>query len=191
MILFPKYLLSGVAFFMGCFLLPACENDINKVNQLGLKKVGIEEAKDVSINYTIGGHTKAILQSKLMLNVQEAVPYVEFPKSLHTDFFNEAGLLESKMDAKYGKYKQYQSNVLLRDSIVVINVLNGDTLVCDELNWDRNRVGVEFYTDKPVMIRTKTEIIDGIGMESSQDFKNWHILQTTGRISVPASKFPQ
>ena len=48
----------------------------------------------------------------------------------------------------------------------------------------------EFYTDKPVRIRTKTETINGKGMEASQDFKNWHILQSVGNISVPASKFP-
>ena len=53
-------------------------------------------------------------------------------------------------------------------------MIKGDTLYCDELWWDRNRTGNEFYTDKPVRIRTKTQIINGTGMEASQDFKNWH-----------------
>lgn len=67
----------------------------------------------------------------------------------------------------------------MRDSVKVINIEKGDTLYCDELYWDRNREGVEFYTEKPVKIRTKTHLIDGIGMESAQDFKNWHIKHVT------------
>ena len=50
--------------------------------------------------------------------------------------------------------------------------------------------GVEFYTDKPVRIRTKTELINGIGMEASQDFKEHHIIQVTGILKVGASQFP-
>jgi hypothetical protein len=95
------------------------------------------------------------------------------------------------MDAKYANYKQYQSIVFLRDSVVVRNIQKGDTLYCEELYWDRNRTGVEFYTDKPVKIRTKTETLDGMGMEAGQDFRNWHIMHPAGPISLPASKFPK
>ena len=62
--------------------------------------------------------------------------------------------------------------------------------ICNELYWDRTKTGKEFYTDKPVKIRTKTETINGLGLEASQDFKNWRILHSVGTISVPASKFP-
>jgi LPS export ABC transporter protein LptC len=179
------------AIFSGCIFLQSCENDATKVKNLTTKKTGIEEAKEVLVNYTIGGKTKAILRSPLMLNVQESVPYVEFPKTLNVDFYNDSGKIESKMFARYGKYNQNQSVVFLRDSVIVTNIEKGDTLYCKELNWDRNRTGTEFYTDKPVRIRTKTEVIDGMGMESSQDFKNWHILQSVGTISVPAEQFPQ
>ena len=125
-----------------------------------------------------------------MYNVQDTVPYVEFPKKLHVDFYNDSQIIESKMNAHYAKYKQYQSKVFLKDSVIIINIARGDTLYCNELYWDRNNIGTEFYTDKPVRIRTKTEVIDGLGMESSQDFKNWRILHSVGRISVPASSFP-
>ncbi len=178
------------AFFTGCIFLSGCENDAEKIKNLGQKKIGVEEAKTVLLNYTIGGKTKAILSAPTMLNVQDAVPYVEFPQTLHVDFYDEGGKIESKLDAHYGKYKQNQSIVFLKDSVKVINIEKGDTLYCAELYWDRNRPGTEFYTDKPVRIRTKTQWLNGKGMESSQDFKNWHIIHSDGFISVPASKFP-
>ena len=188
--IFISHKILTAAFLMSCIFLWSCENDEAKIKRLGIKKTGVEEAKMIVLNYTIGGKTKAILTAPLMLNVQDAVPYSEFPQTLHANFYNDSGKIESTLNAHYGKYKQYQSIVYLRDSVVVVNLEKGDTLFCDELYWDRNRVGTEFYTDKPVRIRTKTETINGKGMEASQDFKNWHILQSVGNISVPASKFP-
>jgi LPS export ABC transporter protein LptC len=175
---------------LSCIFLLSCENDESKVRNLNSTKTGVEEAKTITLNYTIGGKTKAILTSPLMLNVQESIPYVEFPKTLHVDFYNDSAKIESKLNAHYGRYKQYQSIVYLKDSVVVINMEKGDTLICDELYWDRSKTGNEFYTDKPVRIRTKTETINGKGMEASQDFKNWRITESVGTISVPASKFP-
>ncbi len=178
------------ALMISCIFLCACENDIEKVKNLTLKKTGIEEARMVKLNYTLGGKKKAILSAPLMLNVQDIVPYVEFPEKIHADFYNENGKIESILNAHYARYEQYKKIVNLRDSVVVINIEKGDTLICDELYWDRNRTGSEFYTDRPVKIRTKTETINGKGMEASQDFKNWHILHSVGTISVPASSFP-
>ena len=164
-------------------------NRHKELNEYNSKALGIEEIKDADINYTLGGNAKAKLRSPLMLRVQEASPYVEFPKKLHVDFFNESGAIDSRLDALYGKYYEMESKVFLKDSVKVINIL-GDTLYCNELWWDRSRKGNEFYTDKPVRIRRKLQIIDGIGMDASQDFKAWHIINPVGIINVPNTQFP-
>ena len=124
-----------------------------------------------------------------MYRVQDTFPYVEFPNTIHVDFFNEHDSLESTLDAHYAKYMETQSKVQMKDSVKVINV-KGDTLYCDELFWDRNRTGAEFYTDKPVRIRTRTQIINGVGMDARQDFTEWHIVKSTGFVKVPNSDFP-
>lgn len=178
------------AFITGCFFLLACENDPAEVKKISSKKLGVEEAKNVKVNYTTGGRSKAILTSPLMLRVQDTMPYMEFPKTLQVDFYNESGKQESKLTANYAKYKENQNIVFLKDSVKVTNT-KGETLYCNELYWDRNRTGNEFYTDKPVRIRTNTHIIDGIGMEASQDFRQWHILESRGMIKIASSQFPQ
>jgi LPS export ABC transporter protein LptC len=171
-------------------LFSSCGNSDKELKEFSSKSLGVEEIINADINYTLGGNAKAKLLSPLMLRVQDNVPYVEFPKTLHVDFFNETGAVDSRLDAQYGKYFESQSKVFLRDSIVVINVL-GDTLYCNELWWDRSRTGNEFYTDKPVRIRRKLEIINGTGMEAAQDFKNWVILNPSqGVMRIPDSQFP-
>jgi len=181
-------ILSAV-FITGCLFLSACENSTKEVTQLTDKLLGVEEARNVDINYSLGGKAKAKLLSPKMLRVQDTMPYVEFPKKLHVDFYNDSATVDSQLDANYGKYFESQSKVFLRDSVRVINVL-GDTLYCDELWWDRSKKDHEFYTDKAVRIRRKMDIIDGVGMDARQDFKEWHIIFPKGFIKVPASEFP-
>ena len=183
------YKFLRAALFAGCFFLLACENDEAEIKKLNAKALGQEVAKNIKLTFTTGGKTKAILTSPLMLRVQDTVPYVEFPKTLAVDFYDKDTIAESRLTALYAKYKENQDIVYLRDSVKVTNI-KGETLYCDELYWERSRVGTEFYTDKPVRIRTLTQIIDGIGMEASQDFKSYHIKKPTGTIKIPSSQFP-
>jgi len=177
------------ALLTGCFFLCSCENDENEIKNFSTKIIGKEEGKEVTVKYSINGKQKAVLTAPLMYRVQDTIPYVEFPNRIHVNFYDAQDSIESKLDARYAKYKESQNRIFLRDSVTVINV-KGDTLYCDELYWDRNRSGAEFYTDKPVRIRTRTHTINGIGMEAKQDFKEWHIIESTGFIKVPSGEFP-
>ena len=176
-------------FISGCFFLCGCENDPAEVRKISTRSLGVEEAKNVKVNYTSGGKSKAILTSPLMLRVQDTMPYLEFPNTLEVDFYNEAGQKESKLTARYAKYRENQNIVFLKDSVKVTNT-KGETLYCNELYWDRNRTGKEFYTDKPIRIRTLTHIIDGVGIEASQDFKSRKILEPRGIVKVSSAEFP-
>ncbi|MBA3673691.1 MAG: LPS export ABC transporter periplasmic protein LptC [Chitinophagaceae bacterium] len=178
------------ALLTGCFFIVACENTEQQIKDLTSRRIGVEEGKDISINYSVGGKTKATLTAPVMLRYQDTVPYTEFPKKIHADFYDINLTIESKLDALYGRYMETESKIFLRDSVRLFNN-KGDTLYCNELYWDRNRIGREFYTDKPVRIRTKTHIINGTGMEAPQDFSGWNIYNPRGTLKVPASDFPQ
>jgi LPS export ABC transporter protein LptC len=178
------------ALLAGCFLITACENSQQQLNELTSRRIGVEEGKGISINYSVGGKTKAKLTAAIMLRYQDTVPYIEFPKKIHADFYDDSLTVESRLDAQYGRYMETESKVFLRDSVRLLN-RNGDTLYCDELYWDRNRIGKEFYTDKPVRIRTKTQIIDGTGLVAPQDFSGWNIYHPKGFLKVPSSELPQ
>jgi LPS export ABC transporter protein LptC len=174
----------------GCFFLLGCENKIEDVRAINADAVGKDVATNVTIRYSTAGKKKAVLTSPIMYRVLTSDSYVEFPNTIHVDFFNATGdSLESKLDARYAKYQDNRSIVFLKDSVRVINIM-GDTLYCHELYWDRSKTNQEFYTDKPVRIRRKMEIIDGIGLKARQDFKEWVIVQPVGFIKVPGSQFP-
>lgn len=188
--IFTKYTIA--ALLIGCFFLYACENDPKVVNNLGKKATSTEEATFIEINYTIGGKAKALLTAPLMLHVEDTVTYYEFPKTLYAEFYNESSIKESKLTALYGKYNDGQSLIYLRDSVKIINMLKGDTIYCDDLYWDRNRTGTEFYTKKKVRIRQKDgQFLNGTGMEASQSFKNYHIINVNGELNSNGEGIPQ
>lgn len=192
MISFLNYKTIWKAVLTGsCFFICACENDIKQVQALSGKKTSVEQAIDVTSYLSQAALVKAKLTSPLMLRIQADTPRTEFPKTLHVDFYNDSTKVESQLSAKYGRYMENQSKVLLRDSVVVYNV-KGDTMRTNELWWDQNKEN--FYTDKPVSIhKLDGTIINSIGMTAGQDLNDillFHILPTTF-LYIADSTMPQ
>jgi len=177
--------------FAGCLLtLGACVNNVKDLPSFRKKQVVVDEAWQVMIYYSSNAKVTAKLTAPYMLNNQMDSPYIEFPKTLHVDFYNDSMIVESQMDALYGKYFQSQNKVFLRDSVVVKNILKGDTLRCRELWWDQRTQ--KFTTNKPVRIYKRDgTVIYGEGLEAPQDFSGYTIMQITGPYGFRESALPK
>lgn len=139
---------------------------------------------------------KGKLRSPYMLHYQRTdSPYFEFPRTLHVDFFKDSiyasqkPIIESKLDALYGKYLPNQDKVFLRDSVVVKNILKGDTLHCKYLWWDQHTQ--RFSTDDSVRINQKDKILYGTGMEADQNFRWFTIRHMTGIVLTSGNNLPK
>ncbi len=172
-----------------CFFILSCENDMGEVNDLMKKQIGVEEVKDVTSFMSQNGVMKARLKSPYMLRYQSDSPYVEFPRTLHVDFYNDSMKVESVLDALYARYREHESTVFLKDSVVVINKLKGDTLRTDELWWDQNTQ--EFFTDKRVRIHQPDKTIYGMGLRAKQDFSSYDIFKITGIVLTSSGGLPE
>lgn len=175
-----RYFIYSAASLLGCFFIFSCENDLAEVDKLTSRKTGVEEATTVTSYISQSGIMKAKLTAPFMLRYQVDSPYVEFPRSLHVDFYNDTLQIESKVDALYARYREFENKVYLRDSVVVINILKGDTLRTDELWWDQD--AEQFYTDKPVRIHQPDKTIFGRGLRAAQDFSEYDIYHITGVV---------
>jgi Lipopolysaccharide-assembly, LptC-related len=178
------------AFIISCFFLCACENDIKKVDAWTKKVVLKEEAVNVNSQLSQGGKIRATLKAPLMWRIYSDTVYVEFPKTLHCDFYNDSTkTIETFLDCRYGKYFETYNKVFLKDSVVVINI-KGDTLRTPELWWDQNTK--MFYTDKPSEYISKDKkLYPQYGIEATQDFTRVTFKQPTGIIKLKEGTFPQ
>ncbi len=174
----------------GCFFIYGCENDLKAVRELGKKKTGIDEVLNMDTYYSVGAKVKARLMAPVVLMYQNDSVKMEFPKSLHVDFYNDSLAIESRLSAKYGRYMENMQKVFLRDSVVAFNI-TGDTLWTSELWWDRNRQ--VFYTDKKVVIHQP----DGQwwqgnkGMLADQNLGNRTLYDASGVKNVADSLLPK
>lgn len=175
------------ALFFGCFFVLSCENDMRDVQNFNRKSLGIEEGKNIESYLSQDGKVKAKLTAPLMLRYLQDTPKVEFPKTLHVDFYDDSTNIESKLFAKYGRYMENENKVFLRDSVVVFN-MTGDTLFCKELYWDQLKA--TFYTDKNVIIHKPDQKVYGSGLIADQSFK-WFTIKHPhdSYLDIPDSSF--
>ena len=186
---------GGVRFFcyvclcLMLFWMAGCENSEQEIKELTEKKIGVDEARMIETYFSQAGKMRAKLTAPLMYRYQDTLPRVEFPNTLHVDFYNDSMQVESILDALYGRYIEGQKKMYLKDSVVVIQKFNQDTLRCQELWWDQNKE--IFYTDKPVKITKKDgTVLPGKGLEASQDFRNIKIISPSqGILPVLETEF--
>ena len=170
-----------------CMLLVSCENDIQMVKSLSQHKLGVEEGKNIVSLMSNGGKTTAKLTAPIMLRYQLDTSKIEFPKSMHVDFYDSLTTVESQLFAKFGRYIENENKVFLKDSVIVFN-RKMDTLWCNELYWDQAQS--IFYTDKPVVISQQNprQKIYGQGLKADQNFK-WFTLNKIGRVNTGQQSF--
>lgn len=177
------------ALVTGCFFLSACENDPKVLRELSEKKIMTEEARDIESYLSQQGQMRAKLTSPYMIRYLTDTIYVEFPQTLHVDFFDDSAWVETRLDALYGKYYESLNKVYLRDSVTVIN-REGDTLRCPELWWDQNLQ--KFYTDKPARLDGKDKhLVGNQGLEATQDLKVITFRYPTGPFRLKDEDIPQ
>lgn len=176
--------LRWAAMLCGCFFFSACENDQKTIDEMTRPKAMIEEARNIETYLSQGSMLKAKLWAPYMLRSSSDTTFVEFPRTLHVNFFDSTGKVDSHLDALYGKYFESQNKVYLRDSVLVYN-MQGDTLRSPDLWWDQNTQ--LFYTDKKVWIKRQGTVLLGKGMDSRQDLSDIHIRQVTGFVDLPDS----
>ena len=184
------YFLRIAALITGCFfVLASCENDPAELDSLFDKKIGVEVGRNVESYLSQGGHVKAKLTSPYMLRYQADSPYIEFPNTLHVDFFNDSAKIESTVDARYAKYVEFDRKVLLQDSVKVVSLVNGDKLVTKKLWWDQN--SEEFYTgDTAYIYQTDKTVIAAKGLKARQNLTKYTFFDAYGPMLVPKSGIP-
>lgn len=185
-----KYnLLYSAALLMSCFFVCGCENTQEEIDALTRTKIMEEVAIGVESFLSQDGKMKAKLKAPILLRVMADTQYLEFPRTLHVDFYDDSTRVETWLDSKYGKYLENYNKVYLRDSVVVITV-KGDTLRCHDLWWDQNK-GL-FYTDSVATYRSPgNDITGGKGMEATQDLKTVKFKYPLGEIKINDSGFPE
>lgn len=182
-----RTILPGILLFA---MLNGCKNDPKEINALVTKGAQQEDkAEDVTILYSDNGHVKMKLYAKeFVKNDVAKPPYTEMRRGLKVEFFDDSLNVESTLNARYARYYEKQNNILIRDSIVVVNK-KGEKLNTEELVW--NQSAKKLFTEKFVKITTPTQVMYGDGLEANEDFTWYRILNPKGIVAVDKKEIPE
>lgn len=171
-------------------LFTSCKNDPKEIDAL-VSKQAIQEdrAEDVTIIYSEHGQSRIrMFATEFIRNEIAKPPYVDMRQGLKVEFFDDSLNVESTLTAMYARWYEGKGNVLIRDSVVVVNK-KGETLRTEELIW--NQDVRKFYTEKFVRINTPDQVMYGDGLEANEDFSWYRIKNPKGTVRVNKEEMPE
>lgn len=177
--------------FLAALIFLGCKNDPAEINALiGKQSAQEDKADEVMIIYSERGEAKIrMYATEFIRNEIAKPPYVDMRKGLKVEFFEDSSNeVESTMTAQYARWYEGKGNVLIRDSVVVVNK-KGETLRTEELIWNQNVK--KFYTEKFVRIHTPDQVMYGDGLEANEDFSWYRIKNPKGVVRVDKEEMPE
>ena len=106
---------------------------------------------------------------------------------MKVEFFDDSTRLKSTVTARYARWYEASGNILIRDSVVVINS-KGEKLETQEMVW--NQTIAKFFTEKAVHITTATQKLKGTCLEANEDFSQYEICNPVGDVLLPKKGMP-
>ncbi len=148
-------------------------------NDLSPSQIG----DSVTMLYTDSSQLKVMMKANRMLlfNKNVSEPFTVLPKGFFVTFFDDEENVSATLKANYGVRYDISKKMEAKYAVEVINK-DGVKLETEKLIW--NEITKQIYTDAHVKITTATEIINGYGLVSNQDFTKYQLKKLTGTIQL-------
>lgn len=172
--LFPLFLVLTV-------VLASCENDISTVKLIRPDQLPGETGVGMELIYSDSGKIKVKITTPRLERFESPVKRIVLPEGVFVEFFNDSGKVKSWLKADHAINYEGEEKMEVRRNVVVLNE-KGEKLQTEKLVWSRKDGKV--FTDEPVTIRRQDEIVHGKGLEASEDFSDYVILEVTGTTYI-------
>lgn len=172
---------------LACLLLlgAACKNDLDRV-------AAMEVAPDGPSRITTQGEylwsDSGIVRNRVragrILEYSGEPPRTVLEDGVELTFYLPSGLAGSRLTARKGEIVQAAQRMSVADQVVFVNT-KGEKLETEKLTWsqDSNKV----YTDRPVKITRRNDIIYGQGLDAAEDFSRYTVHRVTGTLFMDRS----
>ena len=95
-------------------------------------------------------------------------------------FFNGYNKPTGTLTARYAVSYDKRQETILRDSVVIVDLQNGDTVYLQDLIW--NQLQHRVYSDKPLRSKNGARITLGDRFDSDDEFREPHIIHQRGTL---------
>ena len=105
-----------------------------------------------------------------------------YPKEMKLWFYDKTGKITSEVRGDSAHFYRQKNTYKLMGHVVIHNIEKEETLKTDEFNW--LPVEKRIFTDKAVQLRTRTELVNGVGLDAAQDFSSYSLRQVRNSVVV-------
>ena len=103
-----------------------------------------------------------------------------YPKEIKLWFFDKKGNITSEVRGDSAHYYRQKNTYKIIGHVVIHNIEKEETLKTDEFNWLPAEKRI--FTDKAVQLRTRTELVNGVGLDAAQDFSSYSLRQVRNSV---------
>ena len=156
----------------------ACQKQENKTFEkyTGPLLVG----HDIFTNYTDSGKVKMQMWAPEQQELENGDRV--FPKGITIHFF-EKEKVSSILTAKHATFSKVTGIYTVRNNVEIKSNDKKKKLNTEELKWYPKEHKVRIENDKFVRIQTPTEVLTGMGLDATEDFKYYKITKIQGVFS--------
>jgi LPS export ABC transporter protein LptC len=172
---YPFFILLGIVVIAGA--LQSCgEDEISEEEKT--KNTLVASFENIQRIYSEEGLLKIKVEAPLEYIYQNGDGY--YPKNFRISIYSPNGDITTTLTADSGRLERISKLYHAYGNVEVINHQQEQKVNTPELHW--NQFKREIYTDKEIAIKTPTETLYGIGMNSNEEFSKYKIWQPTGNF---------
>lgn len=172
--------MSDLRFFLLLFVLQpflfSCQEEKSSKN---LVYVG-PKSELTGIDMVFSDSAKSVVR---MVTEKQITLYSEdrvYPKEMKLWFYDKLGNISTQIRGDSARFFRQKNHYKLMGHVKIFNIKKSETLTTDEFTWvpDEKRI----FTEKPVQIRTNTEVFNGVGLDAAQDFSTYSLRRVTNSM---------
>lgn len=183
--LLPLLVLPGVSFLV------SCENDIEKINTLtSLYNYPDLSGQKVEMIYSDSAKVRMkLIAEEIKQYSRTETPYIEFPKGIEVQFYNDTLGVTAQLNANYAIYYNKSKIWEARGNVIAKNYEKGEQLNSEELFWDENKEII--YSNIFSRIENKDGTFYGSnGFEADQKLTKWKLKGSRGTVRFKENEPP-
>ncbi len=171
-----QYSLRFLLLVVSSLLMVSCQEEQAKDKRVfrGPKS----ELLGIDMVYSDSGRTVVhmITEKQITTSAEDRI----YPKEMKLWFYDKLGNVTSIIRGDSAHYFRQTNSYKLMGHVVINNQLKGELINTDEFTWLPGEKRI--FTERPVSIKTRTDIIHGVGLDAAQDFSTYSLRHVTNSV---------
>ncbi len=169
----------AAALLLAC-LLSSCGNDIEKTRIFEPRNLPASTIVNAHIRRSENGSLQLLMEAPIVRQYGDPESKTVYPQGVRMRFFDGEDRPTGILTANYAVQYDKRQIVMVRDSVVIIDLQNGDTVYLKDLIW--RQAEHRIFSNNPLRSKNGPRITLGDRFESDDSFKQPHIIHQRGTL---------